>query len=142
REAERRRTLAIHLRERDQAARAALGTAGTPATVSVSGLMDYAGCPKRFYWSAIRPLPRFSGPAARRGTRVHAWIERRSIGQETLFELDEPPDMAPEELTGEPGKEERLRETFLSSRFNRERPLFTERPFLLSIDGYVVNGRI
>ncbi len=142
REAERRRTLAIHLRERDLATRAAPGAAGTPTTVSVSGLMDYAGCPKRFYWSAIRPLPRFSGPAARRGTRVHAWIERRSIGQETLFELDEPPDMAPEELTGEPGKEERLREVFMASRFNRELPLFTERPFLLSIDGHVVNGRI
>jgi DNA helicase-2/ATP-dependent DNA helicase PcrA len=104
--------------------------------------MDYAGCPKRFYWSAVRPLPRFSGPAARRGTRVHAWIERRSVGQEALFELDEPPDMTPDELTGEPGKEERLREVFLASRFNRERPIYTERPFLLSIDGHVVSGRI
>jgi DNA helicase-2/ATP-dependent DNA helicase PcrA len=140
-EAERRRTLALHLREREAAA-AATGTAGAPSTVSVSSLMDYAGCPKRFYWSAVRPLPRFSGPAARRGTRVHAWIERRSVGQEALFELDEPPDLAPDELTGEPGAEERLREAFLESRFNRERPLFTERPFLLSLDGHVVSGRI
>jgi DNA helicase II / ATP-dependent DNA helicase PcrA len=138
-EAGRRRTLALHLREREEAAAV---TAGAPSTVSVSSLMDYAGCPKRFYWSAVRPLPRFSGPAARRGTRVHAWIERRSVGQEALFELDEPPDLAPDELTGEPGTEERLRETFLESRFNRERPLFTERPFLLSIDGHVVSGRI
>ena len=30
----------------------------------------------------------------------------------------------------------------MASRFNREVPLFTERPFLLSIDGHVVNGRI
>ena len=117
REAKRRRTLAIHLRERDLATRAAPGAAGPPTTVSVSGLIEYAGCPKRFYWSAIRPLPRFSGPAARIGTRVHAWIERRSIGQATLLELDEPPDLAPEELTGEPGKVARLREVFMASRF-------------------------
>jgi DNA helicase-2/ATP-dependent DNA helicase PcrA len=142
REAKRRRTLAVHLRERAQAERDSAGAAGPPATVSVAGLIDYARCPKRFYWSAVRPLPRFSGPAARLGTRVHAWIERRSIGQEALFELDEPPDLAPEELTGEPGKEERLHEVFLNSRFAQERPLFTERPFLLSIDGHVVSGRI
>jgi DNA helicase-2/ATP-dependent DNA helicase PcrA len=142
REAERRQTLATHLRERDLAARDSTVAVRTPATVSVAGLIDYARCPKRFYWSAVRPLPRFSGPAARLGTRVHAWIERRSIGQEALFELDEPPDLAPEELTGEPGKEERLHDVFLGSRFAQERPLFTERPFLLSIDGHVVSGRI
>ena len=64
------------------------------------------------------------------------------MGQEALFELDEPPDLAPEELTGEPGKEERLHEVFLGSRFAQERPLYTERPFLLSIEGHVVSGRI
>ena len=49
------------------------------------------------------PAP-FSGPAARIGTEVHRWIERRSVGQGTLIEPDEVPDLTAEELAGEPGK--------------------------------------
>ena len=59
-----------------------------PRNVSVGGVIDYARCPKRFYWTSVRPLPRFSGPAARIGTEVHRWIERRSSGQGQLLELD------------------------------------------------------
>jgi len=135
----RRREIAVHLLERESRVPDA---SGRPATVSVGGLIDYARCPKRFYWSTIRPLPRFSGPAARLGTRVHAWIERRSAGQEALFELEEAPDLSLEELTGEPGKEERLRDVFLSSRFATAPPLYAERPFLLRVGGHVVSGRI
>ena len=51
-------------------------------------MIDYARCPKRFYWTAVRPLPRFSGPAARIGTEVHRWIERRATGQATLLEVE------------------------------------------------------
>jgi DNA helicase-2/ATP-dependent DNA helicase PcrA len=110
--------------------------------VSVGGLIDYARCPKRFYWSAIRPLPRFSGPSARIGTRIHAWIERRAGGQATLFELEERPDLTQEELAGEPGRLERLQQAFLESRFADAPPLYAERPFLLSLEGYTVAGRI
>ncbi len=134
-----RRTLAAHLLERDVMA----DTGPTPPdTVSVSGLLDYGRCPKRFYWTAVRPLPRFSGPAARIGTDVHAWIERRSSGQASLLELDEPPDLVAEELAGEPGKVQQLREAFLASRFGDAVPLYAERPFLLSFEDAVVNGRI
>ena len=77
-------------------------------TLSVGGVMDYAQCPKRFYWSTVRPLPRFSGPAARIGTRIHAWIERQSSGQTSLIDLDEAPDLTLEELARQPGKMERL----------------------------------
>ena len=91
-------------------------------TVSVGGMIEYARCPKRFYWSYVRPLPRFSGPAARIGTQVHAWIERQASGQASLLELDEVPDLTGEELAGEPGKVERLRQAFLESRFAGRRP--------------------
>jgi DNA helicase-2/ATP-dependent DNA helicase PcrA len=134
-----RRTLAVHLRERESMTAV---PPPAPTAVSVSGLIDYGRCPKRFYWTTIRPLPRFSGPAARIGTDVHAWIERRSSGQASLLELEEPPDLVAEELAGEPGKVQQLREAFLTSRFADAVPLFAERPFLLSIDGAVVNGRI
>ncbi len=111
-------------------------------TISASGVIDYARCPKRFYWTAVRPLPRFSGPAARIGTEVHRWIERRASGQAVLLELEEAPDLTAEELAGEPGKVERLRGSFLSSRFAEVTPLHVERPFLLRLEGYTVGGRI
>jgi DNA helicase-2/ATP-dependent DNA helicase PcrA len=105
-------------------------------------VIDYARCPKRFYWTAVRPLPRFSGPAARIGTEVHRWIERHASGQTVLLEMEETPDLTTEELAGEPGKVERLRETFLSSRFADVTPLYVERPFLLRLEGFTVGGRI
>ena len=51
-----RRGLAIHLREREAAEGLATEVA-PPRTVSVGGVIDYTRCPKRFYWSHVRPLP-------------------------------------------------------------------------------------
>ena len=90
----------------------------------------------------MRPLPRFSGPAARIGTEIHAWIERRARGQGQLLELDDRPDLTDEELAGDPGRVERLRESFLASRFAGVPPLYAERAFLLRIGEFTVGGRI
>ncbi|HET9671531.1 MAG TPA: ATP-dependent DNA helicase, partial [Actinomycetota bacterium] len=136
-----RRGLAQHLRERESHD-GIVTAAESPATVSVGGVIDYARCPKRFYWTSVRPLPRFSGPAARIGTEVHRWIERRSAGQGQLLELDDAPDLTAEELASEPGRIERLRQAFLSSRFADRVPLFAEREFILRLDGFAVAGRI
>jgi DNA helicase-2/ATP-dependent DNA helicase PcrA len=133
------RLLAAHLLEVERPSDPA---PWVPATIAVSGVVDYARCPKRFYWSYVRPLPRFSGPAARIGTEIHRWIERRSSGQTTLIDLDESPDLTPEELAGEPGRMERLRQAFMGSRFAGRVPLFAERAFLLHVDGHVLRGRI
>jgi len=135
-----RRRLASHLKEREGAATA--DEPWLPSTIAVSGVIDYARCPKRFYWSQVRPLPRFSGPAARIGTEVHRWIERKASGQASLIELDESPDLTAEELAGEPGKVERLRQAFQASRFAGRVPRYAERAFLLSLDGFRVGGRI
>ncbi|MFL5798241.1 MAG: ATP-dependent helicase [Actinomycetota bacterium] len=138
-QAEDNRLLATHLLESE---RPAASAPWMPATIAVGGVVDYARCPKRFYWSYVRPLPRFSGPAARIGTEIHNWIERRSSGQTSLIDLDEPPDLTPEELAGEPGRMERLRQAYLDSRFAGQVPLFAERPFLLRVDDFVLSGRI
>jgi DNA helicase II / ATP-dependent DNA helicase PcrA len=130
------------LREIEDRERVVSSSPWMPSSIAVGSLVDYRSCPKRFYWSVIRPLPRFSGPAARIGTDVHRWIERRSSGQAALLELEDEPDLTAEELAGEPGRLERLRQTFLESRFAERVPLFTERPFLLHLDGFVVSGRI
>jgi DNA helicase-2/ATP-dependent DNA helicase PcrA len=135
-----RRRLAAHLLESE----AEPGAAGrvAPRTLSASSLVDHAKCPKRFYWTVVRPLPRFSGPAARVGTDIHRWIERRSAGQGRLLEPDDPVDLTHEELAGDPGRIERLRQAFLASPYAERTPLFAERPFLLRIGPYAVGGRI
>jgi DNA helicase-2/ATP-dependent DNA helicase PcrA len=136
-----RRQLAVHLREREAGEEDVEGTR-VPTTLSASGLIDYARCPKRFYWTSVRPLPRFSGPAARIGTDVHRWIERRASGQGRLLEADDVVDLTHEELAGDPGRVERLRQAFLESRYADVTPLFAERPFLLRIGAFTVGGRI
>jgi DNA helicase-2/ATP-dependent DNA helicase PcrA len=136
-----RRELARHLREREED-EGQIQAPAAPQTVSASGIIDYERCPKRFYWSTVRPLPRFSGPAARIGTEIHRWIERRASGQGRLLEPDDEPDLTSEELAGEPGKVERLRSAFIGSRFAGRTPLFAERAFLLRLEEVMVSGRI
>ena len=136
-----RRQLASHLRDRE-AVEGGPGIERVPQTVGASAVITYAQCPKRFYWSSVRPLPRFSGPAARIGTEIHAWIERRARGQGQLLEMDDRPDLTDEELAGDPGRVERLRDAFMASRFADVSPLFAERAFLLRLGDSSVGGRI
>jgi DNA helicase-2/ATP-dependent DNA helicase PcrA len=138
-----RRELAAHLLEREAVdAAAGDGSPRAPASLSASALIEYSNCPKRFYWTVVRPLPRFSGPGARIGTQIHRWIERRASGQGQLLEDDDPVDLTSEELAGDPGTTQRLREAFLGSRFGDQVPLYAERPFLLRIGDHAVSGRI
>ena len=51
-------------------------------------------------------------------------------------------DLTSEELAGDPGTTQKLREAFLASRFGDQTPLFAERPFLLRIGDSAVSGRI
>jgi DNA helicase-2/ATP-dependent DNA helicase PcrA len=136
-----RRGLATHLRE-VEGADAVHPVTRAPKTLSASSLVDYDRCPKRFYWSAVRPLPRFSGPAARIGTEIHRWIERRAAGQGRLLEADDDVDLTQEELAGDPGRVERLRQAFLTGPYADRTPLFAERAFLLRVGPYAVGGRI
>jgi DNA helicase-2/ATP-dependent DNA helicase PcrA len=113
-----------------------------PSSLSVTGIIEYEKCPKLFYWSQVRPLPRRPSPAARLGSEIHRWIELQTRGQTTLIDLDQPPDLSTEEQMAEPPAEERLRTAFRESRFADLVPLYAERPFLLYIDGMVVRGRM
>ncbi|MDP9183345.1 MAG: PD-(D/E)XK nuclease family protein, partial [Actinomycetota bacterium] len=87
-----------------------------------------------------RPMPRPPAPAARRGTRFHAWVE-------TLF--DERPLLDPAELPGaeddELGSDEdlaALQAAFLASPWSTRKPHSVEAPFALPLAGRVVRGRI
>lgn len=136
-----RRRVAATLRERERRGEDP-NPDPLPRTLSASAVIDHERCPKRFYWSVVRPLPRFSGPAARIGTEIHRWIERRASGQGRLLEPEDVPDLTLEELAGDPGRIERLREAFLASRFADRVPLAAERPFLLRFGEVTVGGRI
>ena len=113
-----------------------------PTTLSVSSVLAYLRCPKLFFWSQVRPLPRRPSEAARLGTEVHRWIELQGRGQGTLIDVDDLPDLSTEERLAEPGTAAGLREAFRVSRFADQLPLYAERPFLLYLDGIVVGGRI
>jgi len=141
RETAQHQQLAMHLLDRQSFEDVAREEVA-PQSLSVSGVITYAQCPKRFYWTSVRPLPRFSGPSARIGTEIHGWIERRARGQGQLLEVDDHPDLTDEELAGDPGRAERLRRAFLDSRFAGVTPLFAERAFLLRLAGFAVGGRI
>jgi ATP-dependent DNA helicase UvrD/PcrA len=117
-----------------------------PTTLSVSSLLTYERCPKMFYWTYVRPLPRRSSEAARIGTEVHRWIELQSRGQGALFDVEESVDLTPEESASSGSGRARsvpdLKERWRESRFGSSTPLAVERPFLLVLDGFVVGGRI
>jgi DNA helicase-2/ATP-dependent DNA helicase PcrA len=87
-------------------------------------------------------LPRFPGAGARIGNEIHRWIERTSTGQTSLLDDDVTLDITDEEFVGEPGRTDRLRQMFLASRFADRTPLYAERPFLLRLEGFTINGRI
>jgi DNA helicase-2/ATP-dependent DNA helicase PcrA len=109
-----------------------------PFRTSVTGLVTYATCPKRFFWSEIDRLPRRPSSAARRGVEVHRQIELHNRGTMALeWESDEPYDIAPGEgdLAG-------AYSTFLSSRFAEDRPTFVEVPFDLRLEAGRIRGRI
>jgi DNA helicase-2/ATP-dependent DNA helicase PcrA len=107
-------------------------------SVSVTGLVTYAQCPKRFFWSEIDPLPRRRNPAAVAGTELHRRIELFQRGQ-VPFEPMEPElyDVV-DEAAGTGGFK-----AFVDSRYGTEKPDLVEAPFSLQLDnGYQVRGRI
>lgn len=114
--------------------------AGSSTTVtSVSGLVTYATCPKRFYWSDIDRLPRRPASWLKRGVELHRKIELHNRGVIPL-DLAEPEtyDFAPDESEPKPN----AYATFERSRFGTTKPRWVEVPFRLAWDDRRVRGRI
>ena len=88
-------------------------------------------------------MPRPPQPAARRGTRFHAWVESR---------FEELPLFGPDDLPGQPTGARRgdrrragpggLKEAFLRTPYADRTPYRVEAPFQLTLAGRVVRGRI
>ncbi|MFG3657708.1 ATP-dependent helicase [Streptomyces sp. NPDC047706] len=112
-----------------------------PASLTASQLLRLAADPDGFARELARPMPRPPQPAARRGTRFHAWVEAR-------FEELTLPMLEPEELPGSDAEiaDERdlaaLKEAFERTEYAHRTPHRVEAPFQLAIAGRVVRGRI
>ncbi|WP_199843853.1 ATP-dependent helicase [Streptomyces albireticuli] len=130
-------------------ARARVRDVALPSSLSATQLVRLAADPDGFARELARPMPRPPQPAARRGTRFHAWVESR-------FEALPLPLLGPDELPGAdddaydgPGQEitdERdlaaLKEAFERTPYARRTPYRVEVPFQLTLSGRVIRGRI
>ncbi|WP_055527081.1 ATP-dependent DNA helicase [Streptomyces graminilatus] len=112
-----------------------------PPTLTTTQLMLLAADPDALAQELARPMPRPPQPAARRGTRFHAWVEAR-------FEELRLPMLEPEELPGGDAEiaDERdlqtLKDAFEHTVYAHRTPYRVEAPFQLDIAGRVVRGRI
>ncbi|MFD5470151.1 UvrD-helicase domain-containing protein [Streptomyces sp. NPDC127105] len=112
-----------------------------PTTLTASQLLHLAADPDGFARELARPMPRPPQPAARRGTRFHAWVETR-------FEELTLPMLEPGELPGDDAEitDERdleaLKEAFERTPYAHRTPHRVEAPFQLALAGRVVRGRI
>jgi len=109
-----------------------------PNSLSASQLIRLNEDPAAFARELARPMPRQPAPAARRGTRFHAWVE-------TLFE--ERPLLDPDELPGSEDCDNEddladLQASFRASGWADLRPFSVEAAFALPLAGRVIRGRI
>ncbi|MEU9199131.1 ATP-dependent DNA helicase [Streptomyces sp. NPDC048332] len=125
-------------------ARATVRDVLVPASLSATQLLRLADDPDGFAQELARPMPRPPQPAARRGTRFHAWVESR-------FEELPLPMLGPDELPG--GDESdadiaderdlaELKEAFERTPYARRTPYRVETPFQITLAGRVIRGRI
>lgn len=101
-----------------------------PPTLTATQLLRLAADPDGFAQELARPMPHPPQPAARRGTRFHAWVESR-------FEELPLPMLGPDELPGGDDDEpeiadERdlaaLKEAFERTPYARRTPTASRRP--------------
>ncbi|WP_345016066.1 UvrD-helicase domain-containing protein [Streptomyces shaanxiensis] len=122
-------------------ARASVTDVPLPASLTASQLLRLAADPDGFAQELARPMPRPPQPAARQGTRFHAWVEAR-------FEELTLPMLEPEDLPGSEAEiaDERdleaLKDAFERTEYAHRTPYRVEAPFQLAIAGRVVRGRI
>lgn len=125
-------------------ARATSREVQVPPSLTASDLLRLAADPDGFAQDLARPMPKPPQPAARRGTRFHAWVESR-------FEELPLPMLGPDELPGGDESDadiadERdlaaLKEAFERSPYARRTPLRIEAPVQVTLAGRVIRGRI
>ncbi|WP_069815647.1 ATP-dependent DNA helicase [Streptomyces sp. TP-A0874] len=113
-----------------------------PAALTASQLVRLAEDPDAFARELARPMPAPPRPAARRGTRFHAWVESRF--EELALPMLDPdelpagsePDIADEEDL------QALKEAFSRTPYAHRTPYRVEVPVQTALAGRVIRGRI
>lgn len=116
-----------------------------PSSLSATALGRLRDDPDAFARQLARPMPRPPAPAARFGTRFHAWVESR-FGQQGLFEPDELEGRADAGIDDDSDLQE-LINRFEAGPFATREPTAVEAPFALVLTGadgarQVVRGRV
>ena len=111
-----------------------------PATLSATTLLRLNDDPDGLARQLARPMPRKPSPAARFGTRFHAWVEAYS-GQQHLLLPEELPGRGDCDIRSDAELRE-LTEAFVRGPFGAAVPYRVEAPFALVLGGHVVRGRI
>jgi DNA helicase-2/ATP-dependent DNA helicase PcrA len=120
--------------------RASLTRVRLPASLSATAMSRLRDDPEAFARDLARPLPRRPSPAARFGTRFHAWVEAR-FGQQDLFDPEDLPGQGDAGIDGESDLAA-LVAAFEAGPFADRAPHAVEAPFALVLAGQVVRGRI
>ncbi len=131
--------VALLLEER-RAERSTTRVVALPASLSASDLLRLAADPDAFTRRLARPVPSAPAPAARRGTRFHAWVEAH-FGVRPLLDPDDLPGAADAGIDSDDALAS-MQETFLTSAYADRSPIGIEVPFSLVLAGRVVPGRI
>ncbi|MEO9326023.1 ATP-dependent DNA helicase [Nocardioides sp. C4-1] len=111
-----------------------------PSAVSATALTRLRDDAGEFARELARPMPRPPSPAARFGTRFHAWVEAR-FGQLTLLDTDELSGRGDSDVADDAELAE-LVEAFEKGAFADRVPVAVEPAFALVLAGQVVRGRI
>ena len=114
--------------------------------ISASNVVAAARSPQAFAASLRRPMPTAPNPAARRGTRFHAFVEQH-FGRAAMLDWDELPGSADaEDHGGEEAALATMKAHFLASEWADRAPVAIETPVetvLPTVHGPVaVRGRI
>jgi DNA helicase-2/ATP-dependent DNA helicase PcrA len=111
-----------------------------PASISATALARLRDDPAGFAADRARPMPRRPSPAARFGTRFHAWVEVR-FGQQELFDPDDLPGRGDAGIEDDDDLKQVIA-AFEAGPFATRPPHRVEAPFALVLAGQVVRGRI
>lgn len=111
-----------------------------PATLSAMEVLRANRDPAAYAAHLARPMPAAPSRAARFGTRFHDWVLRHFeaptlVDPDDVLERVDDDQEVDEELTA-------LGESFAAGRFGELVPAALEFPFLLSVGGQLIRGRI
>ncbi|HKY57021.1 MAG TPA: UvrD-helicase domain-containing protein [Aeromicrobium sp.] len=122
------------------AANAGRRNVALPLALSTTSMLTLAQDPAKLARDLARPMPRQPSPAARLGTRFHAWVEAH-YGQQVLLDPTDLPGRGDVNLASDEDLADVI-ERFRAGPYGDRAPVAIEAPFSLVLAGQQVVGRI